>query len=287
MKHSVLELRKIFKTKLNSIDKLLSLANQEELLSEQRMDLLANVAVVLRALLCKDSQGIPLIESSCFQKELLFPLRNNMEPYNELREFLLVGCQVKDDLCCFNSSILDRNLIPASLLSFYSWINEVVVDLKLDGFPPLTREEVIKLIADKTGAHVDTKVHPFIELIESNNIMSVRFEIDGKEVNVNCRNLLSETIMSIADEVLYSFKFLHLPFLCSSSHSAFHLNIFNYSSEKQHKYKYSICLPTINNHNTNRYYECTITRYPITEYDLVIRGRVYRVTVVDAEDLLK
>ena len=40
-------------------------------------------------------------------------------------------------------------------LNYKSWINEIVVDFKHEGYTPKSRADIIKIVADKTGAHVD------------------------------------------------------------------------------------------------------------------------------------
>lgn len=52
--------------------------------------------------------------------------------------------QVRDDLC-------REDIIYNTYLDFKSWIHESIIDFKDDSFPPISRWDVIKLIADKRG----------------------------------------------------------------------------------------------------------------------------------------
>ena len=77
----------------------------------------------------------------------------------------------------------------------------------------MTRLDVIKILADKMGAHVDCDIHPFMELIETSNVMPLKVVVNDnngeRECEVNCSNLLSETVYSIAKELIYSFNYVY------------------------------------------------------------------------------
>ena len=177
MKRSVIELRKKLKTKITAIECFLNLATQEGLEPEQREELISQIAVVLRVLFCY-SNGEPLIRTAQMDKQLCFPFCNRIAPLNELNEFLLVGMRAQNGVSTFSSiADLDCNRLYSDWLSFQSWINEVVVDIKTEEYPPLSRAEVIRLIANKEGAHVDTEIPRFVELINTTNVMQVKIVV--------------------------------------------------------------------------------------------------------------
>lgn len=97
MKRTTLELWKMFRTKVVSIEKLLDMVSQEDLLSEQRKELLALIAVELRALFCF-SGGEPLMKTAEMTKDMIFPLYDRLTPFNELSNFILVvNDRIKDN----------------------------------------------------------------------------------------------------------------------------------------------------------------------------------------------
>ena len=283
MKRSVSTLRHSFEDKVTLLERLLNQAQQESTLSKMRNEYAYAVAVILRSLYCKDSSGIPLVESSQLVDAIIYPFRNPLDVFNELRGTMLVDYEISKSRCCFSSSSLSINLVPSSYLSYYSWINEVVVDLKMEGYPPLTRGEVIKTIADKNGAHFDVDLDKYSDCLEQGNIVFLTITIDGETCLFDCRNLLTETVLSIADEVVFSYKYLRNYELTSQATSNFALYVFDYSIGDRCKYKYAICSPIIKKYNTNKYYQCEITTYPWPTYELRFRGRIFRIGIIRVE----
>ena len=184
-------------------------------------------------------------------------------------------------------SSLSPDQVPVNYLSFYSWINEVAVDFKAEGYPPLSRGEVIKIVADKIGAHYDVEYDKYSACLEEGAVVFLEIMLkEGKRLFDPC-NLLIETVLSIADEVLFTYKYLRRPELTSPKQAEFELNVFEYRCGDRSKYKYAICSSAVNKYNTNRFYPCTITTHPFTTYDLKFRERYFNVGVVRAEDVLK
>lgn len=283
MKRTILELRKTFKRKILAIEKLLSIVSEEDVLSDARMEFLTQIAVELRTLFCY-SGGPALIRSAELSGTMLFPFHNSLSAFNELSQFLLVGCQIKNNKSTFVKSIDLKDKVVVTWLSYESWINEIVIDVKKEGFPPLTRYEVIKLLANKEGAHVDVNVDPFVELIESEDVKPLRFFIDGEECEGDCRNLLSETIFSIAEEVVYSYKYVCPPILVEREpDNDFVVGVFDFSDNKNKKYKYTVCSPKINLYNTNKVFECKILSKKLAYYGLQFRSRTFKINVIRIE----
>ena len=285
MKRDLSRLRKAYGEKIALLERLLNQAKQETVLSEQRNELAALIAVMLRSLFCKDQSGKPLITSAQLENDFVFPLRNNLEAFNELKGTMLVGYRINGNKCCFNSISLSAEQVPSYYLAFNSWISEIVVDFKMEGYPPLSREEVIKIIADKNGAHYDVILDKYSACLESGKLVFLHFVIDGQNCLFDSRNLFAETLLSIADEVLFSYKYLRRPELTEPSKSEKVLNVFDYSVENRKRYKYSICPQNINKYNTNKYYQCLITTHPLVTYNLKFRERVFKVGVVRFDGL--
>lgn len=283
MKWTTIELRKEFGAKVQSLSRLLKLAEAEEIESEGRVETLSSVAVVLRSLFCKDRHGIPLVVSSGFDKTMLFPLRNSLEAYNIHKESLLVGVSIRDNKCSFicNEYPFSVTRVPSAYLSYNNWINEVVIDFKREGFPPLSRAQVIKLFADRRGAHFDIEIDPYTALLKSEGIASMGILIDGVEGNAECANLISETVMSIAQEVVFAYNYLREPILYDAGESECILNVFDYSEQENNRFKFSVCSPIIHNYNTNDAYECRISQHPLRQSSLLFRRRFFDVHVVN------
>ncbi|MCR4829395.1 MAG: hypothetical protein K5864_08035 [Bacteroidales bacterium] len=289
MKKSELELRRVFKRKITMLEKLLELTSQEELLSEQRREYAALMAVELRSLFCH-SGGDPLIKNALMDKELLFPFYDHMTPLNELSDFILVAIHSNGQYCTFDSSLtiaLDGTQVPSTWLSYYSWINHIVVDLKAAQYPPLTRENIIKIVADKNGAHVDPDIHPFLELIETSNIMPFNISIDNKPCKADCCNLLNETIYSIAKEAVFAYKYKPLVWSKGKEKEEHRmLRVFDYSFDSYNRYKYMVCNPIINQYSTNRIYGCKISDFPIDLSELLFKNRIFPAYVIKVEGII-
>lgn len=283
MKRTIQELRITFRRKVSVIEKLLSMAQKEDVLSDDRKELLTQVAVELRSLFCYSS-GPALIHSAELSGTMLFPFHDSLTAFNVLRQFSLVSCRIKDKKSTFVKGIDLRNKVAPFWLSYDSWIDEIVIDVKKEGYHPLTRREVIKLLADKEGAHVDIKVDPFVELIESEDVMSLRFFVNGEECEGDCRNLFSETVFSIAEEVVYSYKYACPPILREREPDRdLVVGLLDFSDEKTKRYKYTICNPQINLYSTNKAYGCNISHRKVAYYDLQFGRSNYKVNVIRVE----
>ena len=292
MKRTILELRKMFKTKVASIEKLLDTVSKEDLLSEHRKEFLALVAVELRAMFCY-SGGEPLIKTAEMTKDMIFPLYDRLTPFNELSDFfLVVNDRVKDKVSYFRSSTitaLDGSKVPTTWLSYYSWINQIVVDFKTDGYPPLTRAEIIKIVADKNGAHVDPKGHPYLDMMNpfNNGWLVISINGEGQQpFDVDCENVLCETVYSIAKEVVFSYKYMNKPPIMwpAKSKPDFNARVYDYSDEKNKRYKFTVCAPDVKQYNSNRLYPCTITDFPVHAYDLLFKSRTFFVEMIKVEE---
>lgn len=289
-RRTILELRKTFKRKISALEKELDIISHEELFSESRREFAIQIAMNLRAMFCH-SGGEPLIQTAQIDKDLLFPLYDRLTPFNELPDFLLVGNQCKDNHCTFQSDTtirLDGTQVPSTLISYYGWINQIVIDLKSAEYAPLSREDVIKIIADRDGAHIDPRIDPFVELIESSNVMPFHVIIGDKKCPADCSNLLCESIITMAKEVIFAYKYLNKPifFQTHDSENGFSLRVFDYSDDKHKRYKYTICSDGMNLYDTNKNWPCEISSHPVKHFDLLFRKRVFPVDVIKIENCI-
>lgn len=285
MKRSVVDLRKKLKAKINAIESFLKLVTQEGLEPDQREEFISQIAVELRVLYCY-SNGDPLIRTAQMEKQLYFPLCSRITPLNELKDFILVGMHAQNGVCTFSSiADLDRNRLYSDWLSYQSWINEVVVDIKTEEYPPLSRAEVIKLVANKEGAHVDIEIPRFVELINTTNVMQVSYFVGDKEYDADCRNLLYETILSIAKEAVFSYHYTANLVMLQQKKSDFSLAVYDYSGEKTKRYKYMFFKPGgINLYNTSRVNHCKITVHATYVYNMLKGSRFYPVEMIKVDE---
>ena len=286
MKYAEKVLRDKFKTKIDALKKQLQGVFQEPPQSALRIELAAEIAVILRNLFCY-SGGRPLIKTAQMDKELLFPFNNHMAALNELSDIILVSSCSRGNNCTFESSLpfeLDGTKVPSTWLTYQSWINHIVVDLKMEGYPPLTRENVIKILADKDGAHTDENIDPFLASLKTTYGTLLNMTIANEDCEVKCSNLLGETVLSIAIEAVFAFDY-H-PKVWRYGHEQDRLlRVFDYSFDKYKRYKYTVCTLAVNQYSTNRLYDCQIKDYPIGMVDLQFLDRSFPVFVIDVEKL--
>ena len=285
-KISTENLQGLFRARINTIKGNLKLAAQEELGSDERNDIIAQIAVALRTLFCTASSQ-PLIKTAKMEQDLYFPLQDAGAPDNMLSYFLLAGRKsIKDGKCCFEYHMpLKDNMVPRTIMSYKSWLSEAVIDLKLKDIPPMTRRDVIRIVADKIGAHVDENLHPVMSEIEQANKWPLVVAIDLEGERFDSGNLLYETVYAIAEEVLYSYRSLNKPKLFKRGpNEELQLAVYDYSDEKNKRYKYGVSPRGCNVYNTTKYYPCNITKYPIQSYFLKCKGQAYPINMFRVED---
>ena len=125
-----------------------------------------------------------------------------------LPDYRLVSITVKDLHATFSSSDLhDTSKVYPVWLSYERWLEEIVIDFKQSEYEPISRKRIIRLISDKQGAHVDNNVIKFVDLARSQNVMPISFFCsDGQDCTYDCANLLVETVITIAKEVVYAYE---------------------------------------------------------------------------------
>lgn len=103
MKYAEKVLRDKFKTKIDALEKHLKGVFQEPPQSALRIELAAEIAVILRNLFCY-SGGRPLIKTAQLDKELLFPFYDHWAALNELCDIILVPNRTQYNNCTFDDS---------------------------------------------------------------------------------------------------------------------------------------------------------------------------------------
>lgn len=116
--------------------------------------------------------------------------------------------------------------------------------------------------------------------------MPFRIMIEGKECEADCSNLLCETIITMAKEVVFAYKYLNLPPIMRQrkSESGFVLRVFDYSDEKTNRYKFAVCKDGLNLYDTNRKWPCKISSHPISSYDLLFKRVAFPVEIIRIEE---
>lgn len=208
MKKDFNELLVNFGTKVERIRQLLIDVKKLEIGSPMRAEIAMDIAVILRAILCYGSGTESLVKRCRLDEKIIFPFYNSLDMYNILPSYQLVMVassnqnatfQVRDDLTC-------EKKIPKVYLSFQTWMNEVVINFKNREYDPLSRLKVVKLIADKEGAHVDSNIDESVEYIRNNNVFPLTIIIGNEQCTYNGMNLLYETIIGIATEFVFAYE---------------------------------------------------------------------------------
>lgn len=259
-------------------------ALHQEVMTPIRAEYASGVAVCLRALLSKDSRGIPLIQSSGHYRKMLFPLINVIGPFNQLPGTDLVGMTIIDNQCMyrFDGEVIPKDKVPYVLLAYDDWMDEVVCDFKLKDYPPLSRAELIKIVADKTGAHFDVDIEKNINLIETHNVMPLRFFVGDNEAEADTSNLFTEIILSIASELLYAHDYFKNPRPIRMETSDKSFIIYDYSDKKHKRLKYLYIRDGgVNLINTNPYFDCSISKKMSHLYRVKFRDRIFKLAILD------
>lgn len=287
-KRSIDEMIVEFSDKIQLLKTMLGLAlNSSDYAA--RAQFASNMAVTLRMLVCPDVDGgNPLVKLTRIKTNILFPFQHNMEAFNELKGYLLTNITIKDGECFFH---YDGDLVPndnvcCNYLSYYNWVHEVVVDFKHQDYPPLSRNDVIHIVADKMGAHYQQEVDKNVYLIENNNVMDVKVMIDGVECKVNCSNLFTETILCIASELIYSYEYFSGKHPKRDGIAEYMLYLFDFDAGGKHRYKYCLAKDSINLYNTNRFYDCKMSKTVSHVNYLKFREREFQVLIIDTNNII-
>lgn len=211
MKKTTEELNNELIYRINYLEKLVKDALAEEIGSEMRRQIILSISVILRAVCINNSRNECLIAKCGIKDEILFPLIDGVSPLNILADFKLINYSVNNQFISLEvkKDLLNLNLVPKTIISFDSWLHEVVIDLKDSSQKCqfLSRYEIIHILADKDGAHVDSDVDDKYLNLMSSEFKVMQIIINDQVVNYDFHNLLLESLLGIAIELIYSFKF--------------------------------------------------------------------------------
>lgn len=266
-------------SKIKILEELVNSAKSKAVGSKAREEYATVIAVVLRTLTCKTSGTEGLIMQSGLDKHMLFPLYNPNEAFNILMSYHLVNIIHKDNQTSLvvRDDLKDEEKVYLSYLTYNAWLYEAVVDFKDQDFPPLSRYEIIRLLADKKGAHFDPDLDGRLYKITHEALIPVLF--DG---GMSSDNLFTETIIGIADEL--SFAFWHMideqPEKVGQDGFMY---IQEYKIQPKSSYKFIRTGIRINAYNANQYFDCNVTEKEATIFRMPFRERYFKVAIFDIE----
>lgn len=281
MKKTMTELINSYNSKINYLKHELSILDSMEINSQLRMEYANNIAVTLRSLLCFKSGTESLCKRCGMSSRLFFPYNSPMEAQNILPSYILVGMRINENKATFYSiadDYTDKGLYY-DYLTYQSWLNEVVIDFKSDDCDPISRKELIEIVADKEGAHVDNDYHPHLLKIARENVMPVIIETASGFVEMIGSNLFSESILSIAKELIVADSITKNFILKQrkKSKKKFYIQEF----PKGNKYIVLNTSVPINPYNSNHYFECKLYESTAYDYEVILNNRRYYITMID------
>lgn len=277
---TVEELKDVFDAKINRIRRDLDVALHETE-TRIRREYAVSIAVTLRSMFCEDSSGgTPLIRSSNIERHILFPHQAGPQALNLLPYFGNLGLNINNDkgIISFDGQYTH----PNCFLSSFDWLYEIVVDFMRKDFPPLSRNDIIKTVADKEGAHYDPAIEKNIYLIENTNVASVQVVYKEKDIDIDCSNLFTEMILSIATDLIYAydgFCNVGVKTLNLSNSKLYKYDFSDYNVKKlKYRFKYLVISKTakINAYNPNPHFNCDVTEHVLHDYLIIqknIQGR--------------
>lgn len=206
MKRPLEELEAKFDTKIRSLEK--QLEHIDELDVNMRIEVACQMAVNLRVLFCY-SGGESLAKQCDYCDKIIFPFRGGAEILNILPTYSMVSIKIKDDIVKFNAldDINNELMIPKLYLNMENWLSEIVINFKNRNYQPLSRNTIIKIIADNEGgAHVGSSMHRIVEYVRTNNVMPIQVVYGDKVCEADCSNLLIETLIAISRDAVFAYK---------------------------------------------------------------------------------
>ena len=295
------QLKKELSMKIKGIKTILSQALSFELESDERIELSNMVASSLRAVLYGDKQNgfKSLIHRVGYDKRLLFPIYDfntslNIIPTYNVLQFSVNNTGVKVTV---SDDLFKTGGMWKSYLTFDSWLNEIVIDTKLQDVEPLSRLLVVKVIADTIGSHVDDNVEKHFYEMSKHDLLPV-VVVDGVEVprdlEAKTKSIFCETIFGIAKELVDSYETWAglSQKRIGPSNMEVRVQIYNQNNPNS-KYdlikfhaiskEYTV---KVNSYNSNSYYECKIFSKIVNKFE-VIRNKVrFEIVIIDYKSIL-
>ena len=274
---SLLELKSECEAKIKILDELITTAEAKPVGSKLREEYGNLIAVILRSLICTVSGTDGLLKQCGYDKHLLFPLYSPIEACNLLRSYLLISETISNTTATLSvrDDLENKEIVYTTYLTFESWLFESVIDFKDKDIQPLSRYEIIRLIADKRGAHFDPVLDGRLYKITHESILPI--SVDGKQ---STDNLYTETIIGIAQELRFSFKYFR-----NSTHSFIKSEDFVfvqvYNNKPFDTYKFVRSKIKINAYNSNPHHSCIVKEFQGSIYKILFRERLFDVAIID------
>ena len=280
-KRTLSDLEKEFSKRIDYLAEQVKNALQHPVSSEMREEYANSIAVTLRTLVTYTTGCESLCKQCNYNNLLFFPLYSPIAAQNLLPQYNLVGvsCNGNDKTCVFfvNDDLDNKEIVRSIYLTFEKWKNEVIIDFLSDDFKPLSRENVIRIVADKVGAHVDSAIEEHLYKIEHDNILPITVEQNGIKYKGDGRNLFCETIIGIAIELVFAVHYTmwkQFP----AVHNAKSATV--YQQDYDGVQKYTVSYFNINAYNANPYFPCSVTEYPLNVYRLPFRERTFEIGII-------
>lgn len=278
MKKSKEELRKELDNKVLFLERQINDAKNEPFESDLRIEFCYAIATTLRSIVCYNQNEPSLVARCGLRDNILFQLENNLTAMDELPSYPLIAYSIikgKEIYALPLDSITNINRVSEVLISFKAWLQEIVIDPKIPKVFPLARYEVIKILADHNGAHVDSEDDErFIELslIDS---FPIRIQGESKDRRIQAITVLTETIISIASEFVFSYKYLIQNKLSALGTSKYDCYIQSFNEKS---IKIITCMKGLvfnYQYNTNKCFQCITTKKNLSYYEIKFRDRKF------------
>ena len=279
-----IQLKQDLESKIVGLQALLETAFKKGKETTERIELSITVATILRAILCGDRNNSykSLVERTDYHNHLLFPLYDSTACLNIIPTYNLLSFAIdsNDGVSVFiNENVFKNDKGHWNVyLTFETWLNEIIIDTKLKEVEPLTRYDVIKIAADKMGAHVDNEIEKHIYEMSKHDLLPVIIS-NGKEIErnleVKAKTILCETILAIAQELIISFERYKNSSIdiVGPSNQKIRLQKFLFlNSSKKEPIKVSVTfkeeLFLTHTYNSNSYYECEVYEKECSKYSI-------------------
>lgn len=294
------QLKKELSSKINGIKTILTQAINCELESDERFELSNMIASSLRAVLYGDSsnKNLSLIQRVGYEKRLLFPLYDPNACLNVIPTYNLLQFSINNDGAKVNISddLFKTGGMWGMYLTYESWLNEVVIDTKLQDVEPLSRLLIVKCVADTSGAHVDDNIEEHIFEMSKHDLLPVVVN-NGVEVprdlEVKAKSIFCETILAIAKELVDSYEmWLGIsPKIIGPSGIIVRVQKYATIKNKYQIMKYGTveknCPYQVNTYNSNSFYECDIYAKEASLFEVVRNRRRFEIRKVDYKNILE
>lgn len=281
-KRTLSETEKEFSKRIDYLAEQIKNALQQPVSTDMREEYANSIAVTLRALVTYTTSCESLCKQCNYDNVLFFPLYSSMAAQNLLPQYNLVGvsCNGNDKTCvfCVNNDIDSKDIVRSTYMTFEKWKNEVIIDFLSDDFKPLSRENVVRIVADKLGAHVDSTIEEHLYKIEHDDVLPIIIEQNGIKYKGDGRNLFCETIIGIAMELVFACHYTmwsQFPIAINPRKATV------YQQDFDGVQKYTVCyLDNINAYNANPYFPCIVSKYPLKIYRLPFRERYFDIGII-------